>query len=805
MLTAIRHQQKIRYSLESALMNRSDSSRLNRLLLDDRGVLGVIVFCLVWFVGSTFNTKAATLSWFAIAALLAVITRAYQRRTSVTSKSPPDRPSAWREAGKALLLMACLGGSSLLIFSWRFLDRVSDASSVLVLSVDTIGHGCVAMACILWAVRAARGHVLLLIVGMVAVLMGIAGGGVSSTLTAQTAVGLASCIGFLLAAQIIIARGRKTHPSGLHAFRCGDRFAEVLPLTTTGLRNAPTERFSFSTTTWPFTLLIVSLILIVTSATARVAESLLPQVQAEVFSQLKDRFEDPTSASLFAGGRYVSGNRIGEVQTSLLTNPNGLALRGYCNSAPGYLRGNVFDDYSDGRWNTRRRWQQPASQRDGRQSRHNSYRSRIIQRVSDAKVSLNEKAHPVRARFPLNVFDAAEVLRTPDGFMVANRFGDGLNQDEASSQTSDDDSSSRLVTSTLPVIGTIEIYGEPERGPQTFFPLNSVWIESKAQRIGVTPHRLIDRGIDTDQPWVVGVAGGSLTEPLNASERGLMLWVDPRIRQVVQKVAREVAGDASSARSKASAIANYFQREYTYTLDTMTSPSNVDPIVYFLETKHAAHCEFFASASTLMLRALNVPTRYVTGYVMDQLNDDEEYYVARNRDAHAWVEYYDEASQKWISLETTPGRTFQTMRDSATANNSVVSDGANAVEQSVSISWLRGFFGYLASLRVTDTLSVIFQFLQIPALVLLVGWLWWHAREERGDEAAQLQIAKRGKMDRQLRRWGWVRKTTETLHQFAERLESVPAEHPRFTDLQSASQWYRQHAIELYRGTTASN
>lgn len=822
-------------------MNQGESRHLSRLLLDDRGVLGAIVFCLSWFVGTTFNTQVATLSWFAIAVLTAVTLRAYQRRTSAGTSYPVgtsypagtsypvgtsnalgklegDGVPAWREAGKTLLLLACLGLSSLLIFSWRFIDQASDASNTLVLSVDTIGHGCVAMACILWAVRSTNGHVLLLIFGMVAVLMAIAGGGVSSTLTAQMAVGLASCIAFLIAAQIIIGRNTKSNPSRVHAFRSNDKASEVLPLTTTGPRNDSKERFSFSTTTWPFTLLIVSLILIVASAIARVADQVLPRVQAEVFSQLKDRFEDPTSTSLFASGRYVVGNRIGEVQTSLLTNPNALALRGYCNSPPGYLRGNVFDDYSDGRWNTKRRWIRIASQRDGRQGRFNSYRARIIQSISNAKVPLSENAKPSRARFPLNVFDATEVVRTSDGSVVPRTLGSGINKinggngveederlgtgsNDGFGEESDDDSV-QLANSTLPIIGTIEIYGEPDRGQQTFFPLNSVWIESRAQRIGITPHRLIDRGIDNDQPWVVGVAADALIEPLNASERGLMSWVDPRIRPKIRQVARAVAGDQTSARSKASAIANYFQNEYTYTLRPAASPAGNDPIVHFLETQHAAHCEFFASASTLMLRTLDVPTRYVTGYVMDQLDDDGDYYVAFNRDAHAWVEYYDESINKWVSLETTPGRTFQTMQDAATAFDSVALNDSGYLDQSVSSSWLRGFFGYLASLRVTDTLSVIFQILQIPALLVLVGWLWWHAREAPGDETAQMQIAKRNKMDRQLRRWGWVRSATETLHQFAERLESVPVEHPRFNDLQSASDWYRRHAIELYRGTT---
>jgi transglutaminase-like putative cysteine protease len=778
-------------------MNDLRSNRFVRLLRDDRSVLGTIVLGLVWFVGSTFNTKAATFTWFVTAIVIAMIIRLFDRHsksgrdTNLRVKSNQRAESPWRQVGKALLLVASLGGSSFLVFNWRFLNRINEGSSLLVLSVDTIGHCCVAMACLLWAIHSQRGHVLLLVVGMVAVLMGVAGGGVSATLTAQTAVGLVSCVGFLVAAQIIVGRSIKSTRVSHRSLRKGWRFAEVLSSSPSGIPDATKERFSFSMSTWPFTLLTLSLILILASATARVAEFLLPQVQAEVFSQLKDRFEDSTSAPSFAGGRYVSGNRIGEVQKSLLTDPNGLALRGYCNGSPGYLRGNVFDDYWNGRWATQRRWSRQIDSTRRREGGGLAYRSRIVERISDAKVPPQEDAHPVRARFPLNVFDETDPFDPSDGYGFANQ-----NQLEGEA-ISNETAANRLP----PIVGMVEIYGQPDRGQQSFFPANSIWIEGKAKRIGVTPHRLIDRGLDTNQPWVVGVTAEPMPEPLNASERGLMLWVDPRIRPFVQKVSKDVAGGASNTRTKASLVANYFQTRYAYTLRTKASPKGVDPIVHFLTTRHAAHCEFFASASALMLRTLDVPTRYVTGYVMDELSDSEDYYLARNRDAHAWVEYYDESTLKWLSLETTPGRTFQTLRRSTTPENTTSADSTGKVDESRSTSWLRGLVGYFASLRLTDTLSILFQFLQIPALVLLVGWLWWHAREERGDLQAQLRSAQRGKMDRRVRRWGWVRHTTETLHQFAARLESVPPDHPRFNDLQSASDWYRRHAVDLYRGT----
>lgn len=772
-------------------MSNNASNRWLKLVSDDRIVLGFLVFCLVWFVGGTFDTQAISFVWFGLAALGAVTARMRRRRTPNGSdfQATATGKLTWAKRIANGLLVALMIASLMAIFSWRFTTQVRETASLLVLAVDTIAHCAIALCCILWSVWSARGHVMLLLLGLVAVLMGVAGGGISSTLTAQTAVGLATCIGFLVAAQIIMSRKENSSGTRMDPRPRADAFVEVVripkPDSGFGSQDERAFRFSFVAESWPYLLLSVSLVLIVASGLARVGETILPGVQAEVFSQLKDRFEDPTSVSFLAGGRYVSGNRIGDIQTSLLNDPAGLALRGYCASEPGYLRGNVFDDYTDGRWSTQRRWQ--LADESGRST---TYRSRLVRRLFKAKVPLSENANPVRDRFPLDLF---------------NRTQDPLGPS---------------------IVGTIEIYGQPDRGPQTFFPATSVWIEAKADKIGVTPHGLIDRGIEPNQPWVVGVGAEPISEPLTSAERGLMLWVDPRIRPAIEAAARsairtrptrdrrfldrrtggersvngaDVAETTLGVDAKAIGVANYFQTRFTYTLRTELPPPDIDPLVHFITTEHPAHCEYFASAAALMLRTLDIPTRYVTGYVMDEMSDSQDYYLARNRDAHAWVEYYDESKRQWKPLETTPGRIFQTIESGSTTESNLNGLAGRDEFESVSSSWLRGFVGYFTSLRVTDTLSVMFQFLQIPVLVLLTGWLWWRSRAEETDAESQQLIAQRRKMDRRLKRWGWVRRATETLHQFAARLEEASPEDPKYQDLKQASAWYRDHAIELYR------
>ena len=60
----------------------------------------------------------------------------------------------------------------------------------------------------------------------------------------------------------------------------------------------------------------------------------------------------------------------------------------------------------------------------------------------------------------------------------------------------------------------------------------------------------------------------------------------------------------------------------------------------------------FASAGTLLLRALGVPARYVSGYIADVTAG--ETVDVPDQNAHAWVEIYLRG-YGWYPVEMTPG------------------------------------------------------------------------------------------------------------------------------------------------------
>jgi protein-glutamine gamma-glutamyltransferase len=124
--------------------------------------------------------------------------------------------------------------------------------------------------------------------------------------------------------------------------------------------------------------------------------------------------------------------------------------------------------------------------------------------------------------------------------------------------------------------------------------------------------------------------------------------LDPRI----PKLAADVTASSKNEYDKASAIRDYLIAHYSYTLD-LSGSHGTDPLANFLFVRRAGHCEYFASAMTVMLRSIGVPARYVTGFLPGEYNDLGGDYIIRQSDAHSWVEVYF-PTYGWVTFDPTP-------------------------------------------------------------------------------------------------------------------------------------------------------
>lgn len=102
---------------------------------------------------------------------------------------------------------------------------------------------------------------------------------------------------------------------------------------------------------------------------------------------------------------------------------------------------------------------------------------------------------------------------------------------------------------------------------------------------------------------------------------------------------------------------------YSYTLEPGVYGLNTADEFWF--DKKAGFCEHIASSFVILMRALDVPARVVTGYQGGERNALDDFWVIRQSDAHAWAEVWHEGSG-WLRVDPTsavsPGRTGAAQR-----------------------------------------------------------------------------------------------------------------------------------------------
>lgn len=98
-------------------------------------------------------------------------------------------------------------------------------------------------------------------------------------------------------------------------------------------------------------------------------------------------------------------------------------------------------------------------------------------------------------------------------------------------------------------------------------------------------------------------------------------------------------------------IASFVKSAATYASNFDTIPDGADVVMYFLETSKEGICQHFASAATLIYRALGIPARYVTGFYCTPTAPGQWSQVLGSN-AHAWVEVYMDGIG-WMPVEVT--------------------------------------------------------------------------------------------------------------------------------------------------------
>lgn len=205
-------------------------------------------------------------------------------------------------------------------------------------------------------------------------------------------------------------------------------------------------------------------------------------------------------------------------------------------------------------------------------------------------------------------------------------------------------------------------------------------------------------------------------------------------------------------------IRKYFQDNFTYSTYQGKHDSDVTPLTEFLTITKSGHCEYFATAATLLLRYAGIPARYSVGYSVNEYSDFEQMYVVRGSHGHAWTRYY--LNGAWQELDSTPSSWM--MMDNKKGN--IFFDKISWLGLQISQWW--------ANLDLIKALKSVFG---VSILVLLVAGIWVYRKSpafEHQKNKKKYSNALVFKIEKLLISKGYGRLDSETFDKWVARLHS---------------------------------
>jgi len=162
--------------------------------------------------------------------------------------------------------------------------------------------------------------------------------------------------------------------------------------------------------------------------------------------------------------------------------------------------------------------------------------------------------------------------------------------------------------------------------------------------------------------------------------------------ETLERIVNEITeGNKLSAHDFTTRALDYLNTNHSYDLgyDVTGSGEDGDVLIRWLNSKSPGHCELFAGSFTLLARMAGHPTRVITGFKGGAWNGYENYYMVRNRNAHAWCEIFD-GEGSWVLVDPTPGSQVSDMAGGLTASSTFYIDETwRAYVDSLRILWYR--------------------------------------------------------------------------------------------------------------------
>ncbi len=347
----------------------------------------------------------------------------------------------------------------------------------------------------------------------------------------------------------------------------------------------------------------------------------------------------------------------------------------------------------------------------------------------------------------------------------------------------------------------MQFSGEPVEQIITLEPHNQTWLFAlelpEAPPAAIRHSRIThDYQLQTRIPVTERVRYRVVSYPsyyaadLDRAQRGIALRLPKNKHYRTKALAAQWQAEIGDPEQIVARALRYFSDEpFEYTLEP---PLLVDdPVDEFLFDTQSGFCEHYAAAFTTLMRAAEIPARIVTGYQGAEINPLGNYWIVRQRDAHAWSEVWLEG-QGWVRIDPTaavspsrveqgietalPGSMTQSAALNWTRNQPYLRD---AVEQMLTVwdavnnnwnEWVLGYgpelqhalLDYLGMPTTYQAMVTILVIVTGGILFVIILWLVRSHRREFTDPAQRAYL----RFCKKLARQGLKPYRTEAPHAF---------------------------------------
>jgi len=407
---------------------------------------------------------------------------------------------------------------------------------------------------------------------------------------------------------------------------------------------------------------------------------------------------------------FSTAARLGTVARAKSFRSDSVALRIASNDYPGYLRGKVFDEFHNSDW---------ISSSGGRL-------------VPPTDTILAGMTPPLPGEFIFHLHDDRKISRCVD------------------------------VT-----------WWQKDLGELLFAPLGAVGFKTSTTTVSVNRHdvaQTVNNLLET--PYQVAVSDERLTDALTPELKARLLATPRTLDPRIHALAKRLFASCVTSEARISAVQAFLRDNFQYSLD-IDIPHGKEPLAFFLFEKRSGDCEYFATATVMLLRLGGIPCRYVTGFLASEHNDYNGTWIARNKDAHAWVEAYVEP-KGWTTVESTPASGIPERHETSSLVARIW-EAVTAYLRDVTFRTRRLGFLYLLK-------SVLSNRLLVLCLAMLGAWIVMRiAKSRRANRTVNSESPHQKELRRLLKlldkvaaRRQFVRQASETIGQFADRIDQAP-------------------------------